>query len=230
MSYILEALKKAELKSEKSGMPSLLSHMGASCHREGRLWLYPLIAALFLNAGMIFWWVRPWWPKEAQVVVQLPAAHPKVAVAPVEPPAKTREPNRSDNMQEVPKETALTQPRVSVPRKEGRDTPLPKARKTEATVAESSQPQPSSGKRRAPHGRVITLTELPSAVRHSLPEFKVSGHAYSSDPGSRVARINDQILQEGQSLAPGLKVEEITPDGVVLGYQGYRFQIGINTN
>ena len=63
-----------------------------------------------------------------------------------------------------------------------------------------------------------------------MPEFKVSGHAYGPDPGSRVARINDQIVQEGQSLAPGLRVEEITPNGVVLGYQGYHFQIGINTN
>jgi general secretion pathway protein B len=63
-----------------------------------------------------------------------------------------------------------------------------------------------------------------------LPVFNVSGHAYSPEPGSRVARINDQILQEGQSLAPGLKVEEITPGGIVLSYQGYRFQININTN
>ena len=230
MSYILEALKKLELKTEQSGMPSLLSHTEVAEHRRSRLWLYPLIAVLFLNAVMIFWWVRPWWPKEPQTIVQLPAVHPKAPAAPIEPPAKTRETNQSDNIREAPKETQLTNPRVSVPRKEGRDAPLSNHPKTNISAVESYQPQPSPEKRTASHGRVLALNELPSSVRHSLPQLKVSGHAYSPDPGSRVARINDQILQEGQSLAPGLKVEEITPSGIVLGYQGYRFQIGINSN
>jgi general secretion pathway protein B len=80
------------------------------------------------------------------------------------------------------------------------------------------------------HARIVNLPELPPAFRSSLPSFRVSGHAYSPDPALRVARINEQIIQEGQSLAPGVKVDEITPEGVVLSYQGHRFQIGINTN
>ncbi|HME44632.1 MAG TPA: general secretion pathway protein GspB [Syntrophorhabdales bacterium] len=230
MSYILEALKKAELKSEKGGMPSLLSAAEATEHRRGGLLFYPLIGALLLNAGMIFWWVRPWWPKESQIAVRLPAAHPQVLAPTVEPPANTREPKRSDSIQEVPRAKEFAPPHPNVARKEGRDTSLSRPRKTQAPVAELVQPQLPPEKRVASSARVLSLSELPSTVRRSLPEFKVSGHAYSPEPGSRVARINDQILQEGQSLAPGLKVEEITPGGIVLSYQGYRFQISINTN
>ena len=230
MSYILEALKKAEQKSEKGGIPRLLSYPRAAEGKSWRMWLYPLIAALFLNAGVIFWWVHPWWPHEPQTIVQAPAVHPQASVAPAEPLTKIREPNRPNNLQEIPGGMRITAPRVDIPRKEGRGAPLSGTRRTEAIASTSGQPQPRPEKRATPHGRLVSLDELPSSVRKSLPEFKVSGHAYSPDPGSRVARINDQIVQEGQSLAPGLKVEEITPGGIVLGYQGYRFQIGIDVN
>jgi general secretion pathway protein B len=63
-----------------------------------------------------------------------------------------------------------------------------------------------------------------------LPEFNISGHAYSPEPQTRVARINEKILQEGQELAPGLKLEEITPGGVIFGYRGYRFRVELSGN
>jgi hypothetical protein len=43
-----------------------------------------------------------------------------------------------------------------------------------------------------------------------------------------VTRINEKILQEGQELAPGLKLVEIVPDGVIFGYRGYRFRVDLN--
>ena len=208
-------------------MPSLLSRMGTREHRQRRLLLYPLIAALLLNAATLFWWVRPWSPKQSQTSVQSAAVHARVQV---EPPADAREPRSSESMQEIPKATQSTTLHPGVAGKEGRDAPLSRPRKAQSPVAELDLPQPSPEKKTALHGRVLSLSELPLTIRRSLPEFRVSGHAYSPEPGSRVARINDQILQEGQSLAPGLKVEEITSGGVVLSYQGYRFQIGINTN
>jgi general secretion pathway protein B len=53
----------------------------------------------------------------------------------------------------------------------------------------------------------------------------VSGHAYNPDRSMRVARVNDVIVQEGSELAPGLKVDEITADGIIFSAQGYRFLI-----
>jgi hypothetical protein len=36
--------------------------------------------------------------------------------------------------------------------------------------------------------------------------------------------INGDMAQEGEALGGGLSVEEITRDGVILGYKGYRFR------
>lgn len=77
-------------------------------------------------------------------------------------------------------------------------------------------------------GRAIEIGELPSAVRGALPEFRISGHAYSAEPQTRVTRINEKILQEGQELSPGLRVSEIVPDGVVFAFQGYLFRVGLS--
>jgi general secretion pathway protein B len=231
MSYILEALKKAEQRGDEGDVPHLLSYQGASEHKRGPLWAYLLVAALLLNAGMIFWWAHSWWSEERQEAVQAPSIHASVPAAPAEPPGKTIGPNRPNDMQEVPRETPVNKPQVPALRKEGRDSPLlSDNRKTGPATGTPIQPETRTEKRPTSHTRVFRLPELPSTVRSSLPAFRVSGHAYSPDPGSRVARINEQVLQEGQSIAPGLKVEEITPDGIVLSSQGYRFQIEINAN
>ena len=58
----------------------------------------------------------------------------------------------------------------------------------------------------------------------------MSIHLYNAEPQARFAKINDRTLHEGESLVEGLKVEQIRPDGVVFGYQGLRFQLGINEN
>jgi general secretion pathway protein B len=75
---------------------------------------------------------------------------------------------------------------------------------------------------------VLEFKELPAAIKDSLPELKMSAHYYTAEPQARFTRINDFNLKEGQALTTGVKLEEITPEGVVLSYQGYRFRMGIN--
>jgi len=102
--------------------------------------------------------------------------------------------------------------------------PKPPAAPEAAAVPESrvEKPQPP-----APD-KVLALAELPLAIRNALPEFKISGHAYTPEPQTRVVRINEKILQEGQELSPGLRVEEIVQGGIIMSYGGYRFRININ--
>jgi general secretion pathway protein B len=71
------------------------------------------------------------------------------------------------------------------------------------------------------------VSELPDALRQSLPAFTVSVALYSEDAASRMARINDQVVREGQQLSAGLRVEEITRDSIILSYQNYRFRVGL---
>ena len=39
--------------------------------------------------------------------------------------------------------------------------------------------------------------------------------------------INDKLLREGATLPPGLMLEQITPEGMVFAYKGYRFRRGL---
>lgn len=85
-----------------------------------------------------------------------------------------------------------------------------------------------SADRPAPQkNKMYHLKELPASVQQTLPDFAVSTHLYSSDEASRMVRINGQMLREGQYLTTGLKLEEITADGAIFSYHGYRFRIGL---
>jgi len=75
--------------------------------------------------------------------------------------------------------------------------------------------------------KVYSLQELPASLRQSLPDFAISTHLFASDASSRMVRINGQLLREGQFLTAGLKLEEITFEGVVFSYQKYRFLVGL---
>ena len=74
---------------------------------------------------------------------------------------------------------------------------------------------------------VIALSELPAAIRQDIPSLSISLHGYASKPADRITMINDKLLRQGELLAPGLRLEQITADGVILDYKGYRFHHGV---
>jgi len=75
--------------------------------------------------------------------------------------------------------------------------------------------------------RIYEFRELPLSVRQSLPPFSVSALMYASNPASRMVRVNEQILHEGQDLAAGITLDEITRDGLIFRYQKYRFRVDV---
>jgi general secretion pathway protein B len=106
----------------------------------------------------------------------------------------------------------------------------PSLSRPRAAESESPPARPDGReKNRKASGRVLEIGELPPAVRGAVPEFRISGHAYSPDPQTRVVRINEKILQEGQELAPGLLLNEIVPGGAIFTFQGYLFRVRLNT-
>jgi len=68
------------------------------------------------------------------------------------------------------------------------------------------------------------IEDLPSSIQRSLPPITISVSLYSNEPDSRMAKINGAMIREGEYLTTGLRVEEITPDGVIFSYQNYRFR------
>ena len=75
--------------------------------------------------------------------------------------------------------------------------------------------------------RVIPLKELPAAIQAELPAMNVLFHTYSTKPSERLVDINNKPLHEGDYLQAGLKLEEVTPEGMVFLYKGIRFSAGV---
>jgi general secretion pathway protein B len=74
---------------------------------------------------------------------------------------------------------------------------------------------------------VISMAELPPQIREALPAMTISVHGYSDNPAGRLVGINSRILREGDSVVPGLELQQITPDGMIFSYKGYRFRRGV---
>jgi general secretion pathway protein B len=229
MSYIFEALKKLEQKRQREGASRLLMVTGEVAPERKRWpsWPLPVLATLLLlNAGVMIWWIRPWTRHQQPAPTQPPAVQVGASVAPVAIPPRVEEQDRSRDAKEVPELKTASRSAAPVARKE--DSDISRTKHAPATRPTNPEPQVRSESRVVAAGRVLDLKELPPAIRSSLPDLKISAHYYTVERQSRFTKINEQTLREGQVFAPGVKLEEITPDGVVLGFQGYRFQMGIN--
>lgn len=73
----------------------------------------------------------------------------------------------------------------------------------------------------------LHFRQLPVSIRKDLPEIHIDAHVYFKNPASRLASINGKMTREGYLLAPGLKVEEITTDGVVFSFRNYIFHVPV---
>ena len=100
---------------------------------------------------------------------------------------------------------------------------------TAAAVPSASLPAASQVQAPAPSGSdsVMEKWQLPPAVQQSLPVMKFSLHAWSSQPAKRSVVINERLMREGMEVSPGLRLREITPDGVILDTGGYRVRMPI---
>ena len=70
---------------------------------------------------------------------------------------------------------------------------------------------------------MIEVDELPPDVGSHVPRMEFSAHVYSGNPKQRSVIINGMFLEEGELLSSDLKLSEITPDGVIFEFRGYRF-------
>jgi general secretion pathway protein B len=68
-----------------------------------------------------------------------------------------------------------------------------------------------------------TKLRLPLEVETRLPAFFMTVHIYDTVTTKRFVVINSLKYREGETTREGLTVEEIVPDGVVLGFEGHKF-------
>ena len=223
MSYILEALKKLEQKRRREEGTHLLSdqHPAALRRKRRSPWPYLLFLALLLNAGLLLWWLLPWpQPQPGRSALQSRETIKEDS----RPDTFTGREDRRDNG------TAMQAPSpgISIPPAQQRianETPPPAA----AQYADRHPHEPQQPQKRdlTPGQRTVGINELPPSLRTALPDLTISGHFFDASPSSRVVMIGGRTLHEGQAVSPGLKLEQITRDGVVFSYQGYRFREGV---
>ncbi len=68
-----------------------------------------------------------------------------------------------------------------------------------------------------------SVHDLTPAEQQALPEIAVTIHSFSPQAAARMVRINGRTLREGDSLAPNLKLAEVTKGGVIFSLNGKRF-------
>jgi len=233
MSYILDALKKIEQKraQEESLKPISFSDASVETARKRPIWPILIVAALVLNAGLLVWWIGVKGLEKNSTSTSSSAKTPNPQGDALKGPGEQLKAIKKEmpvlKKPKPPEPPALTK-EASPPKTPVEKAPPPKPAKLESippTAKENALPEKSAPVRRS--NKVVALEELPESVKKGLPGFKVSTHVYGSDSEGRLIRINDKTLQEGQEVAPGIKLEEIIQSGAVLNYQGYRFRIGL---
>ncbi len=71
--------------------------------------------------------------------------------------------------------------------------------------------------------RIRTIDELRLSGELQMAELHLDIHVYSENPADRFIFINMVKHREQSRLAQGPVVSEITPDGVILDYEGKTF-------
>jgi len=223
MSYILDALRRADAERERSEAPGLhAQHLDAPLgddttpdepRRRHRGWL--AIGGAAGLAALLAWFflarevaAPPPAPLAAQTSAPLPAAPPAPVPAPV-PPAAVAAPPPA-RVTSLPPMPAPPPPPVAVPAR------------TAPPVAAVAPSAPSAS---APEPRVPTWAELPDDLRREIPTLVIGGAMYSPTPANRMIVLNGLLMHEGDQPAPGLVLEQINLKTAVLRYKGQRFRI-----
>lgn len=216
MSYILDALKRADAERERGHVPglhaqpiTLTTDDGSGPRRPPR---WGLIAAGLVAAAIavaIAW--RMGADAHAPLPTPLSAATPEVvpaAVAPVPVPPPP-----------VPTATVPAQAAVAAAPAPA-TAPAPVVRR--ATVMPPPRAAPASAE---PPSPIVALAELPADVRKQIPPLVVGGSIYSDDAKNRFLILNGDVVHEGGRVAPGLVLERIGPKSAVLRFEDRRFRI-----
>ncbi|MEQ1682518.1 MAG: general secretion pathway protein GspB [Burkholderiaceae bacterium] len=227
MSYILDALRRADAERERGSVPgihaqpAMLGEADSEAPRAARPRLWAGLAfALVLLAGLGWWlWGHDTPPPAAAPVLVVPAPA-VVSPAPLPVPAPVAAPPL---VAALPPAPVPAPPRAAEP---VRAAPARAPDDKAARPAPGAAPKaPLPGVASAAEPRIYQLSELPDEIRRELPTLAVGGAMYSPNPANRMLIVNGQAFHEGDKLAPNLSLEQIRLKSAVLEYKGYRYGI-----
>lgn len=210
MSFILDALKKAESERNRRVAPVLMDARIAPPRRGLPAWAWALGGILLVNLALLGW-----------LALRQPATPPATSAS-AAPTLQT--------------DAAPTQP-APLPAGVADQAAMP-APAGDSAPAQGAPPSPAIELPRAPPRAVapapartsIDEDRLPGihelrAAGVALPELQLNLLVYDPAPAERAVLLNGQRAREGEYLPNGVKVERITPEGVVLEAGGRRFRL-----
>ena len=257
MSYILDALKKADRERNLAKVPTLTTvHIPVFITRQ-RVTLWTLTGILLMGS-LLFWFLRP-----SPTGVPVAGVDPRKAVGTI-PPVNMGDPARMPIANQPVKAppTAVETPGLSAPsvgiRQEahreterepavilrpGRPFPGPSSksvpqpidvervqpRSTDAGRASTSPPPESQSSREANQVRMdpivspsVSSPPIQPALPDAMAKMTLDVFVYADSEADRMVTINGRRYMKGQLVDGRYLVEDITPEGVLLSFQGER--------
>jgi general secretion pathway protein B len=240
MSYILDALRRADAERERGEVPSLHSQQygalpGDEDGSERPLLLIGAVVFLVLALGGALAW--NFWggsdtasrvaapgrvavmPAPADAAGLAPSA-PAIAALPSPSPAPAPlAPSR--NAAPAPTATAPV-PAAPVTAEARRRLNAAAASMTAAERRRTARTASAAGSAPQPGG---SPGKLPEALRRELPTLAFGGSSYSKDPASRMVIFNGRVFREGDTIAPQLVLQQIKLKSAEFTYKGYRYEM-----
>jgi general secretion pathway protein B len=245
MSFILDALKKSENDRQRQASPALFEVKVAAPRRRFPLWAVGLAVLLAINvAALVFVLLRR--PEaSAPTAATGNAPVPSVAANTSQPgmvtvPATVTIPTTvqipinaapsvsmgGPAIENGPADQGIP-PLVEEPLLEGQEPAVPPdydARDYRPAITPAQAGAIAAARR---SGQLPSRDEV-IAQGNAIPDLRLDLHVYAANPAERFVFLNMRKLREGESLPEGVRVEQITPTGVDLSYQGKRFALAGN--
>jgi general secretion pathway protein B len=245
MSYILDALRRADAERERGEVPSLHTQQYGALPGDdvdpGRpLLLIGTIVFLALAlAGALGW--HFWGSGDASTRVAAQGAVSALPVPSAALPAAGMAASAAANPAAIqapplPLPAASAAP-AAAPSASSSPTPsIATSRESKRHVAAAALRASAHDARRPGTARTASTSAssgpagngtaaLPDALRRELPALAFGGASYSKDAASRMVIFNGRVFHEGDTLAPELVLEQIKLKAAVLTYKGYRYEL-----
>jgi general secretion pathway protein B len=228
MSFILDALKKSEAERQRQAGPALLEMRIVRPARRLPVWAVIVGVALVICVLVLAWVALQRTAAPASVAGAAPAtAAVPQAAAPAAGAAGT-----SGMIGQQPAGPAATvAPATAAPTRGVTPMTSVGAESQNSAAAADDNPadvapaEPAPASASPSHSGTAGLRNY-AELGGKLPELRLDLHVYAAKPADRYAFINMHKVREGEVTSEGVAVKEITPDGVVLEYQGTEFLLG----
>lgn len=204
MSYILDALRKADAQRERDpsrgihAQPVPLGAPSSGTRPGSRAVLWGGIALGAVALGYAGWQLTREAPPPAVVAAPAVPAAPAAAPVPVPAPAA-----------EVPAPATAVMP-----------PPPP------VVQAPPPAPAPAAANAPAPAPAPAANAEVRTSPPPDAPKLTITGGVYSTDKAQRMLIVNGQVFNEGAEPVPGVRLEQIRPNTAVLNFRGQRYSVG----